>query len=69
MTKEEYIALASSKYDELQALKKINNFYDYEKKFDELLMDYGRTLLEKSISSPPADRRKKKLLQNSDTLK
>ena len=50
MTKEEYLALASEKYDELQALKKNDNFYDYEKGFEKLMKDLGRTLLEKSIS-------------------
>ncbi len=30
MTREEYLAIASEKYDALQALKKIDNFYDYE---------------------------------------
>jgi len=60
MTREEYLALASEKYDELQALNKIDNFYDYEKKFEELLKELGRTLFEKNISELPADRRKKK---------
>ncbi len=61
MTKEEYLALASEKYDELQALNKIDNFYDYEKEFEKLLKELGRTLLEKNISELSADRRKKKL--------
>lgn len=67
MTKEEYVALASEKYDALQALNKIDNFYDYEKQFEELMKDLGRTLLEKNISELPADRRKKKHSQNLDT--
>lgn len=69
MTREEYLAIASEKYDELQALNKINNFYDYEKKFEELLKELGRTLLEKNLSELSADRRKKKHSQNLDTLK
>lgn len=69
MTKEEYLALASEKYDDLQALNKIDNFYDYEKEFEKILSGLGRTLLEKGISELPADRRKKKHLQNLDTLK
>ena len=44
MTKEEYLSLASEKYDELQALNKIDNFYDYEKEFEKLLKELGRTL-------------------------
>jgi len=69
MTKEEYLALASDKYDDLQVLNKIDNFYDYEKKFEEILNDLGRTLLEKNLSELSADRRKKKHSQNLDTLK
>ncbi len=69
MTREEYLALASEKYDELLALNKTNNFYDYEKKFEELLKDFGRTLLEKNLSELSADRRKKKHSQSLDTLK
>ena len=69
MTKEEYLALASEKYDELQALNKIDNFYDYEKEFEKLLKELGRTLLEKTISELSADRRKKKHSLNLDTLK
>lgn len=69
MTKEEYLALASEKFDALQALNKINNFYDYEKQFEELMKDLGRTLLEKNISELPADRRKKKHSQNLGTSK
>jgi hypothetical protein len=69
MTKEEYVALASEKYDALQALNKIDNFYDYEKQFEELMKDLGRTLLEKNISELSANRRKKKHSQNLDTSK
>jgi hypothetical protein len=69
MTKEQYLAIASEKYDELQALNKIHNFYDYEKEFEKILKDLGRSLLEKNISEVPADRRKKKHSQNLDTLK
>ena len=69
MTKEEYLAISSEKYDELQALNKINNFYDYEKEFEKLLKELGRTLLEKNLSELSSDRRKKKHSQNLDTLK
>ena len=69
MTKEEYLSIASSKYDALHALNKIDNFYDYEKEFDKIFTELGRTVLEKNISKLSADRRKKKLLPNLDTLK
>lgn len=70
MTKEEYLCIASEKYDALQALNKIENFYDYEKAFEKLLNELGRILLEKNIGELSADRRKKKArLPNMDTLK
>ena len=69
MTKEEYLAIASAKYDELQALNKIDNFYDYEKEFEKFLKELGRTLFEKNISELSVDRRKKKHSRNLDTLK
>lgn len=69
MTKEEFVALASSKFEDLQALKKIDNFYDYEKGFEKIFNELGRTVLEKNISSPSADRRKKKLSPSMGTLK
>ena len=69
MTKEEYIAIASSKFEELQSLKKIDNLLDYENEFEKILKDLGRTVLEKSISEPSADRRKKKHLQSLGSLK
>lgn len=69
MTKEEYLAIAAAKYDELQALNKIDNFYDYEKTFEKIWKDTGRAVLEKNISDLPADSRKKKHLQNPGTSK
>jgi hypothetical protein len=62
MTKEEYIALTLSKWEQLEALKERGNLYDYEKEFDELWVDLGRSVLEKSISEVPNNRRKKKKL-------
>ncbi len=65
MTEANFIALAQKRYAELQALNKINNFYDYEKKFESLWRDLGREVLEANISKVSADRRKKKHLPNS----
>src|SRR4051812_49101041 len=62
MTKEEFLALAAQRYDELQALNKLNNFYDYEKEFVSIWKDLGREVLEKNISELPKDKRKKKML-------
>ena len=60
MTKEEFMALAAQRYDELQALNKVDNFYDYEKEFVSIWKDLGREVLEKNISELPGDKRKKK---------
>lgn len=60
MTKEEFLAAAARRYDELQALNKLDNFYDYEKQFVFIWKDLGREVLEKNIGGLPADKRKKK---------
>lgn len=59
MTEVNFIALAKKRYAELQALNKIDNFYDYEKEFEFLLRDLGREVLEANTKTVPADRRKK----------
>ena len=64
MTREEYLAIAAKRYDEINALNKIDNFYDYEKEFVEIMKGLGQEVLEKNIGSLPADRRKKKHLPN-----
>lgn len=61
MTKEEFLALAESRYDALQKLNKLDSFYDYEKIFVEVWRDLGREVLEKNLGSVPTNRRKKKL--------
>lgn len=64
MTKEEYLAIAAKRYDELQALNRIGNFYDYESEFVKIMKDMGKEVLEKNLSDLPADKRKKKRLPN-----
>jgi uncharacterized membrane protein len=64
MTKEEYLAMAAKRYDELQALNKIDNFYDYESEFAKIMNELSKEVLEKNISELPANRRKKKHLPN-----
>jgi hypothetical protein len=59
MTKEQLVEAISSHYDELNALNKIDNFYDYENDFIKLWGKMGREVLEKNISTLPGDRRKK----------
>jgi len=63
MTKEEYLSMAESHYEELKELGKLDNFYDYEKGFDAIWQDLGRKCLERSLqeqTSVSRDRRKKK---------
>jgi uncharacterized membrane protein len=62
MTREEFLAIANKRYDELQALNKIDNFYDYEKDFSDIMKELSKEVLEKNLSDVPANRRKKKLL-------
>ena len=64
MTEANFIALAQQRYAALQALNKIDNFYDYEKEFESIWRDLGREVLESNLSEVPADRRKKKHLPN-----
>jgi hypothetical protein len=60
MTKEEFLQLAGNRYDELHALNKIDNFYDYEKGFVGIWQSLGRSVLEKNLGAVPQDKRKKK---------
>lgn len=62
MTREEFLAIANKHYDKLQALNKIDNFYDYEKDYSVIMNDLSKEVLEKNLSDVPANRRKKKLL-------
>ena len=59
MTKEQLIASVTAHYEELNALNKIDNFYDYEGGFIKLWSKMGREVLEKNISTFSGDRRKK----------
>src|SRR3954451_24229227 len=62
MTKEEFLALTAQRYDALQALNKLDNFYDCEKQFVGIWKDLGRQVLEQNIGELPRDKRKKKML-------
>jgi hypothetical protein len=68
MTKEEYLALAASRYEEIEILKEKDNFYDYEKSFAQIWQDLGRLYLESYLNeqSSTEDRRKKKRLPDSE---
>lgn len=61
MTKEEFIALASEKWEEIEKHKGISqDFHTYEKGFDEIWVEFGRKSLEGSLGKEVTDRRKKK---------
>lgn len=60
MTKQAFLDAVASRYDELQTLNKVADFYDYEVEFVRIWKDLGREVLEKNIGDLPKDRRKKK---------
>ncbi|SDC31121.1 hypothetical protein [Niabella drilacis] len=60
MTKQQYLDAAEKRYDELQRLNLLTDFYDYESEFVRIWQDLGREVLEKNISTPGNDKRKKK---------
>lgn len=59
MTKEEFLAIASEKYEKLQKLNEIDNFYEYEKQFEQIWTGFGRQSLEKNIGELPQNHQKK----------
>ncbi len=60
MTKEEYLEAAEKRYEELKRLNLITDFYDYETEFIKIWQGLGREVMEKNISTPVNDKRKKK---------
>lgn len=70
MSEEEYLEIARKRYREVISLNDGNlSFYDYEKRFVDIIDDLSRELLEKNISTVPLDRRKKKHSQDLGTSK
>ena len=61
MTKAEFLKLAALEYDKIHSLQGEESFYEYEKQFEKIWLEYGRRVLEQSISTPGIDRRKKKV--------
>ncbi len=62
MKKEDYLKLAEQKWTELEKLKEEKNFYEYEKRFEEIWLELGKEVLEKNISKVGKDHRTKKKL-------
>ena len=60
MTEDAFLALAASRYDDLQRLNtERTHFYDYEKGFAELRTELGRAVLEGNLGELPELLRKK----------
>ena len=65
MSEEEFLEIARKQYKAINALNDgKQSFYDYEKNFVGIIDKMSKELLEKNISTVPADRRKKKLSQD-----
>ena len=60
MTKEQYLELASTKWPELENLQLEGNFYEFEKRFEQIWIELGQAVLESHIGKVPNDHRKKK---------
>jgi len=60
MTKEEFLELASSKYDSIKDLNKLDNFYDYELGLSDLMKELSLSILEKNLGEVPSNPKKKK---------
>jgi len=55
------MALAAKKWEQIESQQKQSEtFYDYEKAFEELWVEFGRQALEGSLGEASSDRRKKK---------
>ena len=59
MTREEFLALASSKYDSIRDLNKLDNFYDYEKELVDIIRDFGSSVMELNLGKIPTNPKKK----------
>jgi len=64
MTKEEFLELASSKYDSIKDLNKLDNFYDYELGLSDLMKELSLSVLEKNLGEIPSNPKKKSDFKN-----
>jgi hypothetical protein len=60
MTKVEFLEIASSKYDSIKDLNKLDNLYDYEFELSKLMQEMSLAVLEKNIGDIPSNPKKKK---------
>lgn len=59
MTREEFLELADSKWTEIESLQQ-SDFYEFEKKFEVIIVELGQAALEGVLGKVPQDYRKKK---------
>ena len=59
MTKEDFISLALERWPELESLDQEKDFYEYEKRFEQIMLELSRAVLERKVSKVGNDRRKK----------
>ena len=59
MTKEDFLALALERWPELESLDQDKDFYEYKKRFEQIMLELSRTVLERKVSKVGNDRRKK----------
>lgn len=64
MTKERFLEIAANHYDTINALNKLDNFYDYEKEFLDTLRKMGQEILTQNLGELPSDKRKKNFTNN-----
>jgi len=60
LSKDEFLALAADKYQQINDLQLEASFFAYEQKFSDIMAELSRQTLEKAISEVPLERRKKK---------
>lgn len=60
MTEAEFMELARKKWAELQQVKDSKSLYELEERFDQVVGDMNRQLLESVLGEVPKDHRKKK---------
>jgi hypothetical protein len=65
MTKEEYLAMCATRYEELEMLKEKDSFYDYEVGLERILNDSDRQYLESVLNGKSVTENRRKKNTNS----
>lgn len=60
MTKAEFLEIASTKYDSIKDLNKLDNLYDYELELSKLMQEMSLAILENNLGEVPTNPKKKK---------